>query len=41
MVAGYPSAMYDGLLKGWQRIERKHIAAGSLRARTEVLWIKP
>ncbi|MDR2926128.1 MAG: hypothetical protein LBU76_09335 [Azoarcus sp.] len=42
MVAGYPSALYDGLLHGWQRIERSHYAAGlGPLARTEVLWISP
>ena len=41
VVAGYPSELYDDMLKGWQRIERPHRAAGSLRPRTEVLWISP
>ncbi|MBS0414339.1 MAG: hypothetical protein JSR68_08200 [Proteobacteria bacterium] len=31
--------MYDEVLKGWQRVERPHHAAGSLRPRTEVLWL--
>jgi site-specific DNA-adenine methylase len=41
MVAGYPSELYDRMLKGWQRTEREHMAAGSKRRRTEVLWISP
>lgn len=41
VVAGYPSALYDRMLQGWQRVERPHRAAGSQRPRTEVLWIKP
>ena len=41
MVAGYPSDLYDNMLQGWQRIERKHFASGSRQARTEVLWISP
>ena len=41
VVAGYPSELYDDMLKGWQRIERPHRAAGSQRPRTEVLWISP
>lgn len=41
MVAGYPSELYDDMLRGWQRIERQHHARGSGRQRTEVLWISP
>lgn len=41
VVAGYPSELYDDMLKGWQRVERPHRAAGSQRQRTEVLWISP
>jgi DNA adenine methylase len=42
MVAGYPSALYDGRLHGWERLERRHYAKGSMmRPRTEVLWISP
>ncbi|MDR3087860.1 MAG: DNA adenine methylase [Azoarcus sp.] len=41
MVCGYPSALYDDLLRGWQRISRPYRAAGSTRPRTEVLWISP
>ncbi|HMS05729.1 MAG TPA: DNA adenine methylase, partial [Burkholderiaceae bacterium] len=41
VLAGYPSALYDRMLTGWRRVERKHIAAGSKRGRTEVLWINP
>lgn len=41
VLAGYPSPMYDHALKGWRRVERQHLAAGSLRPRTEVLWLSP
>jgi DNA adenine methylase len=41
VLAGYPSERYDRTLKGWRREERPHHAAGSLRQRTEVLWINP
>ncbi|PAX17107.1 DNA methyltransferase [Vandammella animalimorsus] len=41
VVAGYPSELYDDLLSSWQRVQRPHRAAGSARARTEVLWISP
>lgn len=40
VLAGYPSEIYDDTLKGWERVERPHRAAGSQRLRTEVLWIK-
>ena len=39
MIAGYPSDLYDSMLRDWQRVERPHRAAGSQRTRTEVLWI--
>ena len=35
------SDLYDRVLKGWKRVERPHYAAGSLKRRTEVLWISP
>ena len=41
VLAGYPSALYDDELDGWQRVERPHYAAGSAKVRTEVLWISP
>lgn len=41
VLAGYPSAVYDRILHDWQRVERPHRAAGSIRQRTEVLWISP
>lgn len=41
VLAGYPSDLYDRMLPGWRRVERPHHAAGSLRQRTEVLWISP
>jgi DNA adenine methylase len=41
VLAGYPSALYDQHLPGWRRVQRQHHAAGSLRPRTEALWINP
>jgi len=41
VLAGYPSALYDDMLHDWHRVERPHRAAGSLRMRTEVLWLSP
>lgn len=41
VLSGYPSALYDQALAGWQRVERQHSAAGSDRPRTEVMWISP
>lgn len=40
VVCGYPSEIYDDLLAGWRRVERKAFADGALE-RTEVLWINP
>ena len=40
VLSGYPHAMYDAALVGWQRVERAALADGA-RARTEVLWINP
>jgi len=39
VLAGYPSKLYDQILHDWHRVERPHRAAGSLRPRTEVLWL--
>jgi len=41
VLAGYPSALYDSMLHDWRRVERTHRAAGSLRLRTEALWLSP
>ena len=43
MVSGYASAIYDDLLRGWQRMDRASYANVSVgqHARTEVLWISP
>lgn len=40
IVSGYPSPLYDRLLRGWERIERAAHADGA-RARTEVIWVNP
>lgn len=40
VLCGYPSALYDGMLSDWKRIERRAYADGG-RARTEVIWINP
>ncbi|MDR2506839.1 MAG: DNA adenine methylase [Candidatus Accumulibacter sp.] len=42
MISGYPSNLYDRMLKGWRRATLKfHAAAGGQSTRTEVLWISP
>jgi DNA adenine methylase len=42
MVSGYPSDLYDDMLRGWKRVERSHYArANGVRRATEVLWIGP
>lgn len=40
VLSGYPHALYDEQLSGWQRIECAAHADGALD-RTEVLWINP
>jgi DNA adenine methylase len=40
MLCGYPSALYDGLYSGWNRLEREALADGA-KKRTEVLWFNP
>lgn len=40
VLSGYPSALYDRLLKGWTVVERPVLADGA-RPRTEVLWLNP
>jgi DNA adenine methylase len=39
-LSGYPHPLYDDLLNGWKRIERKAHADGA-KPRTEVLWLNP
>ena len=43
IVTGYASALYDDLLRGWQRLERVSYANAGVgaQARTEVLWLSP
>jgi DNA adenine methylase len=43
MVAGYASELYDDMLSGWQRLERRHYAGTGTGAqpRMEILWISP
>ncbi|MCL1962371.1 MAG: DNA adenine methylase [Desulfovibrionaceae bacterium] len=41
VLSGYPSALYDRVLAGWQRAELPTRAAGSSRPRREVLWLSP
>lgn len=38
VLSGYPSALYDDALPGWQRVERASLADGASK-RTEVLWL--
>jgi len=40
VLSGYPHALYDDNLPGWERIERAALADGA-RPRTECLWINP
>lgn len=40
VLSGYPSALYDDALSGWERAETSAYADGR-SARTEVLWINP
>lgn len=40
IVSGYPSALYDERLQGWERIERAALADGA-KPRTECLWLSP
>lgn len=40
IISGYPSTLYDTMLKDWRRVERVGLADGA-RPRTEVLWISP
>jgi DNA adenine methylase len=40
VLSGYASDLYDDVLAGWHRIQRKALADGA-RERTEVLWINP
>lgn len=40
VLSGYPTALYDQTLAGWQRIEKTALADGALK-RTEVLWLNP
>jgi DNA adenine methylase len=40
VLSGYPTPLYDELLAGWRRSERRAHADGA-RDRTEVLWINP
>jgi DNA adenine methylase len=40
IVSGYPSALYEKLFKGWERIERTGPFADGADERTEVLWLR-
>lgn len=40
VLSGYPTALYDDGLAGWDRIERRALADGA-RERIEVLWLNP
>lgn len=40
VLSGYPSAIYDDALPGWERHEREAFADGG-RPRREVIWINP
>lgn len=40
VLSGYPSALYNSVLRGWKRISRQTMADGA-RPRVERLWINP
>lgn len=40
VLSGYPHPLYDDILSGWGRVEKKALADGA-RERTEVLWMNP
>jgi DNA adenine methylase len=40
VLSGYPSPLYERLLRGWTRVERAAMADGA-EARTECLWLNP
>lgn len=40
VLSGYPSDLYDSMLAGWERHQRKALADGA-RERTEVVWLNP
>lgn len=40
VLSGYGNDMYDSVLDGWNRVQRKALADGA-RERTEVLWLSP
>lgn len=40
VLSGYPSPVYDEVLRGWTRIDRAALADGAL-PRTECLWLNP
>lgn len=40
VVSGYPSALYDELFAGWNRVENCGAHADGAKRRTEVLWLK-
>lgn len=40
VLSGYPSPLYDRLLKGWTVVQREAMADGA-RRRTENLWLNP
>lgn len=41
VLSGYPSELYDGMLRDWDRIEIPHMTGqgnGANQGRTEVIW---
>jgi len=39
ILSGYPSELYDGLYKGWEKVEKDSVADGRL-PRKEILWLR-
>lgn len=40
VLSGYPSALYEEIYAGWQRLEKTGPFADGARQRTEVLWLR-
>lgn len=40
VLSGYPSPLYAGLLRGWERVDKSALADGAL-PRVESLWLNP
>ena len=41
VISGYPSALYEEVLAGWQRFESGSRTTNTSKVATEVIWISP